>query len=60
MANKSLSSQDTFNQEITDLPFVKKRTGKMDGNHFWMVKPTGDYAEDCRPAVPTQPLHLNT
>jgi hypothetical protein len=51
MAKSKVTSEPKENQEvveITDLPFVKKRTGRMDKNCFWDVKPTGDYVKDCQ------------
>ena len=48
MAKSKVSSKEIFKQEITDLPFVKKRTGNMDGNHFWTVQPSGEYIKDCQ------------
>ena len=32
--------------EIEDLPFVKRRRNGA-GFHYWNVKPTGNYGEDC-------------
>ena len=48
MAKSKVSQKDTPRQEITDLPFVKKRTKGMERNHFWAVKPTEDYTKDCQ------------
>ena len=46
MAKSKVSQKDAPRQEITDLPFVKKRTKGMERNHFWAVKPTEDYTKD--------------
>jgi hypothetical protein len=48
MAKSKVSQKDALRQEVTDLPFIKKRTGKMDSNHFWTVQPSGDYTKDCQ------------
>src|SRR3954447_25469775 len=32
--------------EIEDLPFVKRRRNGA-GFHYWNVKPTGNYGQDC-------------
>jgi hypothetical protein len=33
--------------EMDSLPFIKRRPKKGSGFHYWAVKPSGDYAQDC-------------